>query len=195
MKTWRIFCLELIKLFRTAGNDPEQRPRILDRAQHHYDFIIVGKYCFLCIILPNLLVSLFARAGHFYFLSTVTLTAFCVFFANVVKKKSCYPPMTPTYPGAGKKEVVENTCNLFVASVNSGVGLAINGLQTHFFWSLLIVSGLHNLMTFNSDWHFKILQHNIIFECCHCEHETPDLALHYVVSTSLDLTHTHDTHS
>ena len=49
VKILRLFCLELIKLFRTARNDPEQRPRILDRAQHHYDFIIVGKWLLLSL--------------------------------------------------------------------------------------------------------------------------------------------------
>ena len=43
-RKWTFFCLELIKLFRTARNDPEQRPRVVDKVHFHYDFIIIGKF-------------------------------------------------------------------------------------------------------------------------------------------------------
>lgn len=83
VKIWRIFCLELIKLFRTARNDPEQRPRILDRAQHHYDFIIVGKCCcFLCKYFTEPCIVTARSGNHFSF-----PLAFCR-FANLVQERT-----------------------------------------------------------------------------------------------------------
>ena len=61
--------------------------------------------------------------------------------------------MTPTCPGAEKKEVVKSTRNLFAGSVKSGVGLAHKWFTDTLLLVIVTVSVLYNLMTFrfNSD--------------------------------------------
>lgn len=133
VKILRIFCLELIKLFRTARNDPEQRPRILDRAQHHYDFIIVGKCLLLSLKIFYRTVSCDCEATHIPFnFDFWQVRKFC-FWKQLLTSDD---PKNKQY--TGKKEVVKDTYNLFVASVSSGCVWPINGLQT--LWPLLIVT-------------------------------------------------------
>ena len=39
-----IIFTELLKFFRSASNDPEQRPKNTQKIKYQYDFIIIGKY-------------------------------------------------------------------------------------------------------------------------------------------------------
>ena len=42
--TLPIIFTELLKFFRSASNDPEQRPKNTKKIKYQYDFIIIGKY-------------------------------------------------------------------------------------------------------------------------------------------------------
>ena len=45
---------ELLKFFRSASNDPEQRPKNTKKIKYQYDFIIIGKYLTILQILEIL---------------------------------------------------------------------------------------------------------------------------------------------